>query len=103
MNIRYLPGALGDLNEALTYYYERSPNVAQRFANAVRAEERTIRDFPEIAYSLGSNLRILRVTKFPYSLVYRPIEDDILIIAVAHHKRRPGYWKSRVHNANFAN
>ena len=100
MSIRYLPGALGDLNEALAYYNERNPSVAQRFADAVRAEEQTILDFPEIAYSLGSKLRILRVTKFPYSLVYLPIEDDILIIAVAHHKRRPDYWKSRLRKAN---
>jgi plasmid stabilization system protein ParE len=100
LSIRYLPDALDDLNEALAYYKQRSPNAAQRFVDAVRAEEKTILDFPEIAYPLGGKLRVLQVTKFPYSLVYLPIEGDILIIAVAHHKRRPTYWKSRLSSAN---
>ena len=53
-----------------------------------------------MACSLGGKLRVLRVTKFPYSLVYRSSESDILIIAVAHHKRRPAYWKSRFRDVN---
>lgn len=100
MIIRYLPDAFRDLNEALAYYSQRSPDAAQRFADAVRTEEQAILDFPEMAYSLGGKLRILRVTRFPYSLVYLPVEDDILIIAVAHHRRRPAYWKSRLRNVN---
>ena len=91
MIIRYLPDAFRDMNEALAYYSQRSPGATQRFADAVRAEEQAIPDFPETAHSLGGKLRILRVTKFPYSLVCLPIEDDILIIAVARHRRRPAY------------
>jgi plasmid stabilization system protein ParE len=86
LNVRYLPDALDDLNEALAYYKQRSPNAAQRFADAVRAEEQTILEFPEVAYPLGGKLRVLQVTKFPYPLVYLSIEGDILIISVAHHK-----------------
>ena len=100
MIICYLPDAFRDMNEALSYYNQRSPDAAQRFADAVRAEEQAILDFPEMAYSLGGKLRILRVARFPYSLVYLPVEDEILIIAVAHHRRRPAYWKSRLRNVN---
>ena len=100
MSIRYLPGTLDDLNEALAYYNERNPDAAQRFANVIRTEEQTILDFPEIALTLGSNLRVLRVSKFPYSLVYRAVKGNILIVAVAHHKRRPGYWKTRLGSIN---
>ena len=100
MGIRYLPDAFNDLNEALAYYNQRSPDAARRFADAVRAEQHAILDFPEMAYSLGGTLRVLRVTRFPYSLVYLPLEGNILIIAVAHHKRRPTYWKSRLRSVN---
>lgn len=100
MIIRYLPDAFNDLNEALAYYNLRSPDAAQRFADAVHAEEQAILDFPEMAYSLGGKLRVRRVTRFPYSLVYLSLEGNILIIAVAHHKRRPAYWKSRLRNVN---
>ena len=100
MGIRYLPDAFNDLNEALAYYNQRSPDAARRFADAVRAEEQAILDFPEMAYSLGGTLRVLRVKRFPYSLVYLPLERNILIIAVAHHKRRPTHWKSRLRSVN---
>ena len=100
MIIRYLPEALNDFDAAMAYYYERSPAAAQRFAEAVRAEERVIRDFPEMAYSLDGRLRNLPVTKFPYSLVYLLLEREILMVAVAHHKRRPKYWEARLQNAH---
>lgn len=100
MSIRYLSDAVKDLNEAVAYYNQRNVHAAQRFVDAVRAGEQTLLDFPERAYSLGGKLRVLRVARFPYSLVYRPIESDILIIAGAHHKRRPAYWKSRLRDVN---
>jgi len=33
---------------------------------------------------------------FPFSIVYLDDPDSIRIVAVAHHKSRPGYWKSRL-------
>jgi plasmid stabilization system protein ParE len=100
MSIRYHHSAVRDLNEALAYYDQRNAYAAQRFVDAVRAGEQTILDFPEIACSLGGKLRVLRVTRFPYSLVYLPIDSDVLIVAVAHHKRRPTYWKNRLRDVN---
>ena len=58
MIIRYLPDAFRDLNEALTYYGQRSPDAAQRFVDAIRAEEQTILDFPNIAYAIGEKRRV---------------------------------------------
>ena len=39
--------------------------------------------------------RAALVTKFPYAVVYREVQDEIEIIAIAHLKRRPKYWSSR--------
>jgi plasmid stabilization system protein ParE len=89
-----------DLNDTLAYYYQHGPHVAMRFADAVRAGEQDIMGFPEMAYSPSGKLRMLRIMRFPYSLVYLPIKSDILIIAVAHHKRRPDYWKHRLRDVN---
>jgi hypothetical protein len=36
------------------------------------------------------------VSRFPYQIVYRRRPDEIVIVAVAHVKRKPGYWKDRV-------
>ena len=96
MKIRYLPGALQDFDEAIAYYQERSPRAAQNLMQAIRTGERLIRDFPELAPSLGRRLRVLPVSRFPYSLVYFLGGNEIVMVAVAHQSRRPGYWKGRL-------
>jgi len=37
----------------------------------------------------------MALTRFPYSLIYTESGDEIRILAVAHHSRRPGYWRGR--------
>ena len=41
-------------------------------------------------------MRRLLVKRFPYQLIYRVEGDEIVIYAVAHQKRRPGYWRKRI-------
>ena len=36
------------------------------------------------------------VKGFPFNVVYRPSETEILIVAIAHQSRQPGYWLARV-------
>lgn len=45
-------------------------------------------------YLLGT--RLCRFKRFPYGLVYQQRHDYILIVAVIHLKRKPGYWKNRL-------
>jgi toxin ParE1/3/4 len=33
--------------------------------------------------------------RFPYSIIYYIKGDEIRVIALAHHRRRPGYWVGR--------
>jgi plasmid stabilization system protein ParE len=53
---------------------------------------------PEIGTprSGSASNRQLRVTRFPYNVVYRVRENDIYVVAVAHTSRRPGYWFERL-------
>lgn len=99
MKVRYLPDALRELNESVAYYHERAPLAARRFAEAVRQEESRILEFPKAAPEFeGQHFRL--VPHYPYTLIYRLLEREILIIAVAHHRRRPGYWKTRLGNTH---
>lgn len=54
-----------------------------------------VRKHPEIGESLARGERRLLLRRFPYKLIYRPHADRIFIVAVAHHKRRDGYWRRR--------
>ena len=65
--------------------------------DAVVATIEAIERQPEIgtaAYPDPETRRVL-VTRFPYQVVYRLGQDDLEIVAIAHLKRRPGYWKHR--------
>ncbi len=96
MKLRYLPDAQRELNGAVAYYHERNPVVARHFADSVRNVERQMVNFPLASPAVGRGQHSLRVPYFPYSLVYCPKESEILVVAVAHHSRRPGYWKKRL-------
>ncbi len=100
MKIRYLPDAHGELKEGVAYYHERNPVAARRFAEAIRQEERHLVEQPLSAPKTVSEFRSWRIPRFPYSLVYRIADQEALIVALAHHSRRPGYWKARLREAH---
>jgi plasmid stabilization system protein ParE len=93
--IEYLPGAQRDFDESFDWYAERSARAAIGFALAVeRAVESIIADpnrFPR-TYA-GCRYGLLR--RYPFSVVFRDEPDRLVIMAVAHAKRRPGYWRKR--------
>ncbi|MCH7935415.1 MAG: type II toxin-antitoxin system RelE/ParE family toxin, partial [Gemmatimonadetes bacterium] len=43
-----------------------------------------------------SGTRRVLLHRFPYIVVYKELEDEILVVAFAHHKQRPGYWRDRI-------
>lgn len=81
---------------ARDWYWERSEGTAQRFKFAVdRAVDRIATDAESLPM-LKDAFRYVRIANFPYMLVFRRIESDLVkVVAVAHTSRRPGYWRNR--------
>ena len=50
----------------------------------------------ELGSLIEANLRRLMLTRFPYALIYSATDDLLHVVAVAHARRRPGYWRPRV-------
>lgn len=96
LRLEYLDEALDEAEEAARWYAARSPSAAAGFTDeldvAAAAIERTPATWP--AYDHGTRRFLLR--RFPYSVVYRVESTRVVIVAVAHAHRRPGYWKQRV-------
>ena len=88
--------AAREYRSARDWYAEHSPNVAEQFQIAVdRAVER-IGAEPDALPRLGINYRRVRVSRFPYVLVFRGLTPKtVMVVAVAHTSRRPGYWRRR--------
>jgi plasmid stabilization system protein ParE len=94
---RYHPEARAEYQAAVAWYRERSRDAARRLAEAVNAGLRSIRERP-LAWPVwsGGPARRRVLQRFPYSLFFTVNADEAVILAVAHHSRRPGYWIDRM-------
>ena len=88
--------AAREYRSARDWYAARSVEVTERFRTAVdRAVERIATERDALA-KLGTVYRWVRVRQFPYVLIFREQSPDvIMVVAVAHTSRRPGYWRGR--------
>lgn len=94
--VRFHPDAATELVEASDWYRERSELAARAFLIEFDEAIRRIRKTPLRYPTYQSETRRLILPRFPFSIIYRLEPSIIQVIAVAHHKRRPGYWKSRL-------
>jgi toxin ParE1/3/4 len=93
--------ALEELFEAAERYESKQPGLADRFLEDIEQHLTLIRELPAafpVLHASPPGLKIRRALlhTFPYALVFLELETELRIIAVAHHKRRPNYWLSRV-------
>jgi len=84
-----------EINEAADFYDLESPGLGNVFIDEIQRAIQSIVEFPAAAPLVRGRVRKRIVTTFPYSLVYAAREDEVRILAVAHHKRRPFYWRGR--------
>lgn len=93
--VRFHPHAEDEVNRAYAWYDERNPAAARAFLDDLDHAVSRVQEAPERwPYYQGSARRYI-FQRFPFSLIYRVINDAIEVIAVAHHSRRPGYWSRR--------
>lgn len=87
--------AEAEINEAADFYDSKSPDLGSVFIDEIERAIGHILGFPAAAPLIRGRIRKRRIAKFPYSLIYSIRSDEIRILAVAHHKRRPFYWRGR--------
>jgi len=85
-----------EMRHALRWYMGQNPTAAQRFQTAVDDVVQKVGGAAEQGVLYRHRFRWIRLHKFPY-LVYYEIRDPqpVLIYALAHAHRRPGYWLRR--------
>jgi len=93
---RFVAAARLEFLAEVVHYAREGPHLGERFAQAVEAAVARALAFP-LAGSPGlAKTRYVLVEKFPFSVFYRPERDGIVVFAVAHQARKPGYWRARV-------
>jgi plasmid stabilization system protein ParE len=95
--IRFRPAAARELAADVRYYDKQYEGRGQRFAAAVERVLLRVAGTPlEFPLLIEPDIRTAKVERFPYRVVYLIVGGDVDILAVAHAKRRPSYWRRRV-------
>lgn len=94
--LRFVEEASGEAEEAQQWYRERSEAAAAAFLNELDHAVAVVMDAPHRWPKHIAGTRRYVFPTFPYELVYLPEDDVINVVAVAHEKRRPGYWRKRL-------
>ncbi len=94
-SVEFYPDAKDELFSAIQYYENCQAGLGDRFLSAVEAATRNILSSPLTYRILRPPFRRYLLPIFPYSIIYSIEPDNILIIAIAHNKRRPDYWLKR--------
>lgn len=99
--IRFAPEVPDELAEVVLWYEAKRQGLGEEFLDEIGTILPLVggrpRSFPQLQ-GVDANLEIRRalLARFPYALVFLVQEEGVRILAVAHAKRRPGYWLGRV-------
>lgn len=92
--------AENEYREVTTWYRERDPRVADRFAEESRRALQLIETFPGIGGRVPGvddrDVRRMPVHTFPYHIVFVDLPDRLEVVAFAHNRRQPAYFMNRV-------
>ena len=97
MKVVFEDQALREYHDA-AHHSENRFGLGNDFIKAVEQALAAISADPEKYREVGRGLRMFRMKRFPFYLFYLPMRDQnlITVYAVAHHARRPGYWRKRI-------
>lgn len=99
--LRFLRQAVDEAIEAAAWYEKERPGLGFEFERALNAaldllEDETLGLAALPAKAGTQDAKRLFLKRFPYEIVIRESTEGILVVAVAHRSRRPGYWRNRL-------
>lgn len=83
------------MNAAARWYEGQQDNLGKHFLAEVQAAGTKIRINPLIYRVIDGDVRSCPVKRYPYSVLFRIQGPLIVVVAVMHHRRNPGFWKGR--------
>lgn len=93
--LKTLEGFDSDLFAAIDWYVEINPKLAEQFIREIDSAFAIIATHPLSFPKAYKKTRKINLIRFPYKVIFEMRKQEIIIIALAHHKRKPKYWKGR--------
>jgi len=94
--VRFHPAAAQEVESTYEWYAARDVSAAHGFREELRQAVDAVLASPQTWPRYGSRARRYVFPRYPFSLIYVVRGDGIEVVAVAHGRRRPGYWRSRL-------
>lgn len=93
--VRFDPAARHEMLEAADFYDLEQPGLGNEFLDEVESALGVIADHPAASPTGLGETRTHPLSRFPYSVTYWFDKHQVTVTAIAHHRRRPGYWGTR--------
>ena len=94
-SVELLPEAEAEIREAFLWYFERSPLAADAFRTEVFDAIDRLTEHADMWAPDEDGLRRYVLSHFPYTVHYELLGERAAVLAVAHQRRMPQYWKKR--------
>ena len=94
--VRFISPALAEVADAADFYLARSQQAAAGLMDALDRAIDLIRRNPEIGHLTEKGTRRVTLSGYPYDLIYGIRGEEVVVNAVAHHRREPFYWVTRL-------
>jgi plasmid stabilization system protein ParE len=97
MNLRIHRLAVEEIDHEVDYYESKQPGLGTALEDEVDAVFELILRFPEAAprWKDRNDRRVAVLDRFPFTVPYQIVGEEIVVLALAHASRRPGYWSKR--------
>lgn len=96
MQVLFKREAQSEFEEAKSYYEQKEAGLGDDFAESVRHALRLVLTQPKCGRVEFRDVRRVILKRFHYKLLYTVETDHVLVLAVAHQRRQPQYWLSRI-------
>jgi plasmid stabilization system protein ParE len=96
MRVEFLPVAELELMEAAAHYEAQLQGLGNQFITEVVRITGMLVELPSLGEKLDLLHRRIPLRRFPYALIFRLDNELVRVVAVAHRRRKPRYWRGRV-------
>lgn len=96
MKAEFHPAAEQELAAAVNLGEQRSAGLGAELLTEAERVGELLCEAPNIGEPIDARHRRFPMRRFPFAFIYRIDGDVVRVVAVAHRRQRPGYWRGRV-------
>jgi toxin ParE1/3/4 len=91
------PAAAAEHYENILFYENRRPGLGSAYLQDIeRIMEHVMQDPLRYPVERKPNIRRVSLGRFPFTVIFRDLANSVQLLAIAHKRRRPGYWINRL-------